>query len=483
MNATLCLLLQVAAPDVRVLGGVDFFGVTAQAPSNDTFADAEIGYGLRVDVRHLKDIDLRLDYRDREGLTGNDSRHELHNLSLLWHGPVVDVTVGRFPVAGDFWLINDGVRVAGHPRSDLTIEGYAGLRAFTSGRENADLSDDPVALPLVGAGVAIDRAELHASLYGTYTQDSIRFYRGSSMPLDPNSDANVDTVTRASASAAYIDGSIVWLPRQDVFAAGGFTLGSRYPVQFSSMPGMFTAPPSVETDILGSIMTYALVEWSPSKNVRVGYAFDFDRVQVFVGDLPLDNTMTAAGGSFEDHTVKASWRIWRSLRLEVRDRLRFRETTDIIDRIEVGARGDNLVGDFGAFVNFGADLWDEHPGLGQRDIYTVTGGISYVRPWFDARAGVLYTDAIGNGVAFSTHAQQAMGAGPTSELFPLVLDAQRIGFLRLFGIAHPTFLGDADLFFGLDTEFNFGGSSEGLPDQPISMREQLRMLFQLGYAR
>ena len=483
MSAALCLLLQVAAPDVRVLGGLDFFGVTAQNPASDSFADAELGYALRVDVRHLGDIDLRLDFRDREGLTGNDSRHELHNLSLLWHGPTIDVTVGRFPVAGDFWLINDGARLTGHPRSDVTIEAYGGLRAFTSGLVNADLSDDPVLLPLVGAGVAIDRPQVHASLYGTYTQDSIDFYRG----------GPVDTVTRASTTATFIDGQVVWLPRPDLFAAGGFTLGSRYPVTFSSVPMHFTDAPLVDTQILGSVMAYALLDWSPTQNVRLGYAFDFDRVQVFVKDLPLDNTMTAAGGSFQDHTLKASVRLWRSLRAEARYRLRFRENTDVIHRFEVGARGDSLASGFGFFANFGADVWSETPGdtpercSGMQPqtctLYTVTGGISWSRAWFDARLGVLYTDAIGSGLAFSTHAQQAMGAGPTSELFPFVLDAQRIGFLRLFGMAHPGFIGDAELFYGLDTEFNFGGDTEGPPTAATALKEQLRMLFQLGYAR
>jgi hypothetical protein len=215
-------------------------------------------------------------------------------------------------------------------------------------------------------------------------------------------------------------------------------------------------------------MSYALVDWTPTKDVHVGYAFDFDRVQVVVPKLPLDNSMVAAGGSFEDHTLKANLRVWRSLHVEGRYRLRFRETTDVIHRVEVGARGDNLAGGWGAFVNFGADVWDERPGLASRDVYTVTGGVSYSRTWLDARAGVLYTDAIGSGVAFSTHAQQAMGAGPTSELFPFLLEAQRIAFVRLFGMAHAW--ADGEIFYGLDTEVNLDV-------------DQTRLLFQVGYAR
>src|SRR5262249_42735308 len=146
LSATLLLLLQVAGPDIHVLGGVDFFGVNQ--PSSSDFADAEIGYGLRFDLRHLPhNLDVRVDYRDREALTGNDSRHELHTLALTYHGGSVDATVGRFAVAGDFWLITDGARLAARLRPDVMVEAYGGLRAYTAGRVEADLRSDPFTLP------------------------------------------------------------------------------------------------------------------------------------------------------------------------------------------------------------------------------------------------------------------------------------------------------------------------------------------------
>ncbi len=56
-----------------------------------------------------------------------------------------------------------------------------------------------------------------------------------------------------------------------------------------------------------------------------------------------------------------------------------------------------------------------------------------------------------------------MGGGPSSELFPLVLESQRIAYLRLFVTTHG-------LFAGLDAELNLDAS-------------QLRAMVQLGYAQ
>src|SRR5439155_17703952 len=111
----------------------------------------------------------------------------------------------------------------------------------------------------------------------------------------------------------------------------------------------------VDNQVLSSFMGYAVGEWRPVKRLRLSYAFDFDRVKISVPVQPLDNTVQTAGGSFEDHTVKASARIWRSLRVELRNRLRFRENTDLIDRLETGLAGDDLVFGFGLFANGGPD--------------------------------------------------------------------------------------------------------------------------------
>jgi hypothetical protein len=64
----------------------------------------------------------------------------------------------------------------------------------------------------------------------------------------------------------------------------------------------------------------------------------------------------------------------------------------------------------------------------------------------DLRGGLLYTDGLGGAVP-SSHAQRAVGAGPTSELFPLPLAAQRIVFLR-------GFISWTHVYAGLDAEVN-----------------------------
>jgi hypothetical protein len=84
-----------------------------------------------------------------------------------------------------------------------------------------------------------------------------------------------------------------------------------------------------------------------------------------------------------------------------------------------------------------------------------------VRTFLDARAGITYTDGIGSGLLFSQHPMSGTGAAPT-ELFPYVLDTNRIVFVRLFA----TFW---KMFAGLDVEENLDAA-------------QVRMLAQLGAA-
>jgi len=449
-----------AGQEVRFLGGIDFFAVN---PPNATgLEEGELGFAVRGDVRGIAGkLDLRLDYRDREVLVSDGdvpSRHELHDLSLTARdlGGRVDLTVGRFPVPGGFWLITDGgaARVRLGP---FSIMGYGGLRSFTGGRDDADFAG--VVLPLAGGAVTVDHPIIHASLSYTWTQDQLSFYRGN------------DITQSTTQDEMFLDGQLMILPHPSLLIAGGATLGTRYELVFSSMTAAmspafnFTSAPSVDARPLSSFMAYAIVEWRPIRRLRLSYAFDFDRVQIAVTQLPLANQAGAAGGSFEDHTVKASWRFFRNMRIEARYRLRFRENTDVIHRGELGVTGDDIIGGFGAFVTVGADYYqfDRANAPADRNLYTASGGLSFIRRFFDVRAGVLYTDAIGSGFAWSQHAQQAMGSGPFTELFPLTLEGQRITFLRAF-IAWRGFFG------GLDAEVNLDAS-------------QARVFVQAGWAR
>ncbi len=464
------LASNAAAQEFRFLGGVDFFAVnndcspspgSTPPPSCDSkaLAEAELGIGVRADLRGLAHdhLDLRLDYRDREVLVGDSpSRHELHDLSLTARnlGGRLDLVVGRFPVPGGFWLITDG-GAARLRLGPVSIMGYGGLRSFTGGREDATFAG--VLLPLAGGAVTVEHPVVRGSLGFTWTQDRLTFYRGGQ---------SEQQATSPDPTELFIDGQLLVLPHPTLFIAGGLTFGTRYELTYlSGSLANFTAPPTVDEKPLQSFMAYAVVEWRPVKRLRLSYAFDFDRVRIAVVKQPLDNSLTAAGGSFEDHTLKASWRVWRALRLEARYRLRFRENTDIIHRFEGGALGDDLLYGIGAFVTVGGDVYqfDRASSPGNRNVIVYTGGVSFVRPWLDVRGGILYTDAIGSGVAFSTHAQQMMGAGPTTELFPLVMEGQRIAFLRAFVTTHG-------VFAGVDGELNMDAN-------------QVRLLAQVGWAR
>lgn len=457
------------AADLHLLGGIDLFGVNQ--PGTGSPANLDLGFALRADLRRLgKRFDLRLDYRDREsflaadsslGYNSKQSRHQLHNLSLRVNDLFgrLDLTVGRFPVGGGFWLINDG-GAATLRLGPLSLQAYGGVRAFTGGRADATFRGH--LLPLYGAGAAVDHPVVRASLFFTRTDDLLEFQRGAAEATPASRQTNEN----------FLDAQLLVLPHADVMLAGGLTLGSRYLVTYSSQAGHFTDVPTVDSQPIGSLMAYAVGEWRPQKRLRLSYAFDFQRVRLLVPVQPLNNAIAAAGGSFEDHTLKAGVRIWRALRVGARYRLRFRENTDVIHRFEGQVDAENLLAGFGAFATVGGDVYqvdriecDPAKPLEckkPRGNLVVTGGLSFLRPWLDARVGVLYTDAIGTGLAFSNHAKQAMDAGPTSELFPLVLGAQRIAYLRLFALWR-------DFFAGLDAELALDG-------------KQLRTLVQLGYA-
>jgi hypothetical protein len=476
--AALAVSPTARAVELHLLGGLDLLAVNQ--PSSASPELIELGLGLRSDLRDpAHGLSARLDFEANTPLVGDDlARYRLRELSLraeLLAGRL-RFTVGRFPLPGGYWLIADGGQV-GTRLGPLSISGYGGLRAFTGGRDDATFNG--VILPLAGAQVAIDHEIVHGSLSFTWARDRVALERGytpSSGAFSPDGTTDgTPLVSSSDQDQLFLDAQLVVLPHPTLFLAGGASLATRYQVTYlSGPPGTnWVAAPTVDAKPLSAFMAYALVEWRPLKRLRLSYAFDFDRVQLVTPVLPLDNTLTAAGGSFEDHTLKASARVWRTLRLEARYRLRFRENTDVIHRVEGGFSGDDLIYHFGAFATVGADLYQDRSGgnpgrcpsapMGTSSCGTViyTGGLSYVRPELDARAGLLYTDAIGSGVLFSTHAMQALGSGPTSELFPLVLSAQRIAFVRLFATFRR-------IFVGLDAELDLDAS-------------QTRVLAQAGY--
>lgn len=471
--ATVAAPATARAVELRLLGAGDLYSITA--PHSSSLEAGQLGTSLRADLTASRFV-LQLDYRDLEPLVvaanGSDpARHELYALSFTARdlGGRVDLTIGRFSAPGGFLLTTDGADLRVRFSRRFGAEVFGGLRGYTSGRSDTELNG--WFLPLVGAAFTLDHPIVRASIAGTYTRDVIEIGRGYSPAggtFEPNGNsAGTARIESTIVPELFLDAQLLVLPHPSVVLVGGASAGSRYDVSYTSAPGTFAAPPNVDNQYLDAFMAYALVEWRPIKRLRLSYAFDLDRVKITTPVQPLNNALTTAGGSFEDHTIKASLRAWRGLRFEARYRLRFRENTDVIHRIEGGLDGDRLIAGFGLFATLGGDAYQTDrnllPAKQPQNNVEYTGGLSFVHQLFDLRAGLLYTDAIGSGVGFSTHAQQAMGSGPTTELFPYSLAAQRIVFLRAFAWWRG-------FFAGFDGEIDLDAS-------------QFRSMAQLGYGR
>jgi hypothetical protein len=465
--AVVALLAAGVAParaaDLRALGGADL--LLATGPSGGV-EDAELGLTLRADLRDVAGrFDFRLDYAAREAFVGNSTYNNLYELAAVARrlGGRLDVTLGRFRTPGGFWLIADGAMLTVRYAPWLSQSVYGGLRAFTTGRRATWMTDSsPVALPLAGTSIAASHRLVSGSLTFSWSQDGIDLHQG----YIPTSSRNV--LERHLEDEYFLDGQLAIYPHPKLFASAGASLGTRYDVQFNSGDPYGATTLAIAT--LGSIDVYAVAEYRPIKRLRLTYSFNYERVRLFQSHLltltPAGTPVAAADGSFEDHDLRALYLAWRALRLEARYRLRLRANTDVEHHVTLGARGDELWRHFGAFASIGIDADSgvaspsTDPALRKvhdRAIYSA--GLSYVRTFLDARLGITYTDGIGSGLLFSQNAMSGTGAAPT-ELFPYVLETNRIVFVRVFA----TFW---KMFAGLDVEENLDAA-------------QARMLAQIG---
>jgi hypothetical protein len=457
-----CLLLLCAgsarAADYRALGGVDVLFATN--PSLDGVADAELGLTLRLDARDLgnKRWDLKLDFRGREGFIGNATLNELWELNATAKnlGGRVDLTFGRLRTPGGFWLVADGAMLNVRYAPWIGQSFYGGLRAFTTGRRNTWMGpDDPVALPLAGTSIWVKHHIVQASLGFTWTRDSIDLHKGFLIPTGEN------VLERHQEDEYFLDAQIALYPLPALYLGGGASLGTRYDVQFSSSDPYGATTLDVAT--LGAFGAWAMAEYRPIKKLRLVYTFDFERVRLLQSQLlklKADNTpVEATAGSFQDHTLRAEYRLWNALRAEAQYRLRWRDNDDLEHHVVAGLRGDDLWRGLGGFVSVGVDLNRLSGKVHDRVLYS--GGLSFVKPYLDIRLGLLFTDGIGSGLLFSQLSASGNGKAPVA-LFPYVLESNRVAFLRAFA----TFW---KMFAGLDVE-------ENLEDA------QLRMLLQVGAA-
>jgi hypothetical protein len=458
----------VAAADIRLIAATDL--LLSTGPSYDPVADAELGLSARIDVRDVaKRWDFRLDFSGREGFVGNSTYNNLYELwatARRLAGGRLDVTLGRFRTPGGFWLIADGAMLTARYTPWLSQSVYGGLRSFTTGRRDTWMTDSsPAALPLVGTSLAARHRLVAGSLTFTWARDGIDQHE----ERIPQSGRN--RIERHIEDEWFLDGQVVLYPHEKVYASAGASFGTRYDVRFDAVNPYGATTLGIST--LGAFDVYALVEYRPLKRLRLSYTFNFERVRVFQSHLltltPAGTPVEAADGSYQDHQARAVWLAWRSLRVEASYRLRARANTDIEHHLAFGGRADELWRrGLGAFayiaidVNRGIDAPLADPAsrkVHNRVVYSA--GLSFVRAWLDARAGLTFTDGIGSGLLFSQHAMAGSGAAPT-ELFPYVLDVNRIVFVRAFANFWK-------MFAGLDVEENLDSA-------------QLRMLVQVGAA-
>jgi hypothetical protein len=394
--------------------------------------------------------DFKLDFMGREGFVGNSTWNQLIELSasVRLANNRVKLSLGRMKTPGGFWLIVDGVKIDVKYTSWFGQSAWGGLRSFTTGRRDTWMtSDDKQLLPVVGTSLWIAHRIIDAQLSFSWARDSI------DLPLGETSEKKIE-------DEYFLDGSVALYPIDKLQLSGGFSLGSRYDVHFDAMNPFGATNLGVAT--IGAVSAYGMIEYRPLKKLRLLYSFNYERVRLIQSQLLLTKAdgspVDAAAGSFQDHTLRASYRLWKALRAEVRYRLRYRENTDLEHHFVAGLWGDELWKGLGASVSVGVDLDSLTGKLHQRVIYS--GGLSYIRPHLDLGLGILFTDGIGSGLAFSSH--QATGGSTPTELFPYVLEANRVVYLRAFG----TFW---KMFAGLDLEENVDSA-------------QLRMLVQVGGA-
>jgi hypothetical protein len=469
LAASLLLLAAAAAPargfEFRAFADADVLVVSAPLDGATTpggrVDDLELGYQLRVDLRNaLKRVDFRIDFLGRTGFTGQATENELRELSATVRGVAgrLDISLGRIKTPGGFWLLADGLMLTARYTSWLGQSIYGGLRSFTTGRKENDLTQDPTPLGVVGTSLFAHHRLVDASITFTWAQDLVDFPSGMSAAGGP-------VLERHKEPEYFLDAQASVRPADSVWIAAGASLGTRYDVQFAAQNPY--APVDLGVATLGAVSAWALAEWRPRPALRLAYSFNFERVRVIQSELPA-TTITgaaaqAATGDFEDHLVRGTWIFWRALRAELRYRLRFRANTDVEHHLAASVRGDELWRGFGLFASIALDhIQPAHladaPDATHLTRLLYEGGLSFVRPYLDARAGVLYTEGVGTGLLSTPVA----AAGP-NQLFPYVIDANQVAFLRLFVTPWRR------LFAGVDVEENLNVA-------------QVRALVQIGAA-
>lgn len=469
--ALLLVAADANAVDLRAVSGLD----TLVTTDFHGVEDAELGINARLDLRDVgKRWDLRLDFQGREGFVGNSTYNNLYELSAKARdlAGVLDVQLGRFRVPAGFWLIADGAMLTVKYTSWLKQAVFGGVRAFTTGRYNTWMDSSPVALPLVGTTLILSHKYVTGSLGFAWSRDLIR------VNYEYDDKADQAKFEAHAPDEYFLDGNLTIYPHEKVFLSAGASFATRYDVQFDATNPYGATTLGVAT--LGSFDVYGVAEYRPIKRLRLSYTFNFERVRLFQSTLLATDSsgrpLSAADGSFEDHDFRVIGLVWKALRAELNYRLRIRANTDYEHHITVGLRGDDLWHGLGVFASVGVDVDQglQVPGgavaqkIHDRIIYSA--GLSWMNKMADVRAGVTYTDGLGSGLGFSM--RYPSQSAPT-ELFPYVLDTNRIAFVRAFVLFWK-------MYAGVDLELNLTPTPANAAMSFAGTPGGLRMLLQIG---
>lgn len=400
-------------------------------------------------------LEAGLDYQGREPIAG---LFPTPTTRLFYRAEVVgrvardrlDLAAGRFLAPSVGFLPVDGARLAWRPSPSWSLQAFGGRRGVDTAMRSIDLS---TLLPAVGGAGAYRGDRGSAEVVVSWAGD-----RTVGFGVDPEAAGTVDTWNALAATArGHVE------PVDDLLILGATaTASQRASYVFLPQPGAGV----VTAEAIDLLQGFAYARWRPSRAARV----DLDVIRQesnlsFAGvdedpeapgvQLPGGLAVTLIDPTFTDLRARAALaagdHVW--IRPDVRARLRTARTEL---RYGVGADLRDLVLD-GPFVRARGWLEDVRTGGTADDVGAVdrllwSGSAGWSSGPVEAELGASRVDRAAAPVSSRSNADTA-----SEDLGPFVLEAQDVGFARLFVTDRSRWGG---WFGGLDAEMNLTDAPE-----------------------